>query len=133
MIESFPQGGAAMIRSMEEPTMLDLALEHADDDVAREYEALSEVEELAPMPQTGGEGALLEVPGELALVRDELEELAAIEDPGDFASTRMAEAETTADRVARRFEGIDVDELAALAHSDEPDDEIERSVEMMEG
>jgi hypothetical protein len=124
---------------MEEPTMLDLALEYADDDVAREYEALSEVEELAPQ-QTGGEGALLEVPGELALVRDELEELAAIEDRGDFASERMAEAETTADRVARRYEGMDVDELDALAHWDEeavsretPDDEIERSVELMEG
>ena len=131
-----------MMRSMEEePTMLDLALEHADDDVAREYEELSEMEDLgAVAPSTGGEGALLEVAGELALVRDELEELAAIEDRGDYASTRIAEGETTEDRVARRFEGMEVDELDALAHWDEeaesrasPDDEIERSAEMMGG
>ncbi len=129
-----------MMRSIEEPTMLDLALEHADDDVAREYEELSEMEDLGPLaPPTGGEGSLLEVAGELALVRDELEELAALEDR-DYASTRMAESETTEDRVARRYEGMDVDELDALAHWDEeaesraaPDDEIERSAEMMGG
>ncbi len=130
-----------MMRSMEEPTMLDLALEHADDDVAREYEELSEMEDLgAVAPSTGGEGALLEVAGELAFVRDELEELAALDGGGDFASTRMAEAETTEDRVARRYEGMDVDAIDALAHWDEeaesreaPDDEIERSTELMEG
>ena len=123
-----------MMRSIEEPTMLDLALEHADDDVAREYEELSEMEDLdALTPPTGGEGALLEVAGELALVRDELEELAAIEDRGDFASTHLAESETTEDRVARGFEGMDLDDLDALARWDleagsrpAPDDEIER-------
>ena len=130
-----------MIRSIEEPTMLDLALEHADDDVAREYEELSDMEDLGALaPRAADEGALLEVAGELALVRDELEELAALEDRGDFASTRIAESETTEDRVARRFEGMDVDELDALAHWDEeaesraaPDDEIDRSAEAMGG
>ncbi len=125
-----------MIRPIEEPTMLDVALEHADDDMAREYEELSEMEDLEALaPPTGGEGALLEVAGELAFVRDELEELAELE-ARDFASTRIAEGETTEDRVARRYEGMDVDELDALAHWDEgaesrevPDDEIERGAE----
>ncbi len=129
-----------MTRSFEaEPTMLDVVLEHADDDMAREYEELSEMEDLGvAAPRTGGEGALLEVPGELALVRDELEELAALEARGDYASTRMAEAETTLDRVARRYEGMDLDDLDALARWDEeagsrraPDDDIDRSVESM--
>ncbi len=127
-----------MISSIEEPTMLDVALEHADDDLAREYEELSEMEDLgAVAPRSGDEGSLLEVAGELALVRDELEELAALEARA-FPSTRMAEAETTEDRVARRYEGMDVDELDALAHWDEeaesreaPDDEIDRSAEAM--
>jgi hypothetical protein len=127
-----------MMRSIEEPTMLDLALEYADDDVAREYEELSDVEDLGGLaPRTGGEGSLLETAGELALVRDELEELAAL-DEREYASTRIAESETTEDRVARRFEGMDVDELDALAHWDEeaesreaPDDEIDRSAELM--
>jgi hypothetical protein len=129
-----------MIRATEYPTLLDLAAQLSDDDVAREYEELSEMEDLdALAPATGGEGAPLEVVGELALVRDELEELATLEGRVD-ASSRMAEAETTQDRVARNFEGIDVDELDALAHYDEeaesramPDDEIERGAEMMEG
>ncbi len=127
-----------MTRPIEEPSPLEVALELADDDVAREYEELSEMEELdALAPPTGGEGALLEVAGELALVRDELEELAALEER-DFASTRIAEGETTEDRVARRYEGMDVDDLDALAHWDEeaesrelPDDDIEREAEMM--
>ncbi len=127
-----------MISAIEEPTLLDVALERGDDEVAREYEELSDVEDLgALMPKTGGEGALLEVAGELALVRDELEELAELE-ARDFGSTRIAEGETTEDRVARRYEGMDVDDLDALAHWDEeaesrelPDDEIERGVEAM--
>ncbi len=127
-----------MISAIEEPTLLDVALERGDDEVAREYEELSDVEDLgALMPTTGGEGALLEVAGELALVRDELEELAELE-ARDFGSTRIAEGETTEDRVARRYEGMDVDDLDALAHWDEeaesrelPDDEIERGVEAM--
>ncbi len=130
-----------MIRPIEEPTAIDPELELADDEVAREYEELSEMEDLGALPpRTGGEGALLETAGELALVRDELEELAELEDRADYASTRMAEAEPTEDRVARRYEGMDVDELDALAHWDEeaesravPDDEIERSAELMGG
>lgn len=130
-----------MIRSIEEPGLLDLALEYADDDVAREYEELSEMEDPGALaPPTGGEGSLLEVAGELALVRDELEELAALEDRGDFASTHLAEAETTDDRVGRRLEGMDLDDLGALARWDEeagslasPDDDIERGAEPMDG
>ena len=125
-----------MLHATEEPSALDLAVELGDDDVAREYEELSEMEDLdARAPRTGGEGALLETAGELALVRDELEELAELE---DYASTRSAEAETTADRVTRAYEGIDVDELDALAHWDgeaesrtAPDDEIAREVELI--
>jgi hypothetical protein len=141
MIESFLGGGPDMNRPIEEPTALDLAVELGDDDVAREYEELAEMEDLDAVARaTGGEGALLEVAGELALVRDELEELATLEGNGEFASARMAEAETTEDRVARRYEGMDVDELDALAHYDEeaesrsvPDDEIERGAELMSG
>ncbi len=126
-----------MLHATEEPSALDLAVELGDDDVAREYEELSEMEDLdALAPRTGGEGALLETAGELALVRDELEELAELE---DYASTRLAEAETTADRVTRAYEGIDVDELDALAHWDgeaesrtAPDDEIAREIEQLE-
>lgn len=129
-----------MIRSMEEPTPLDLAVQLADDDVAREYEELAEMEDLdALAPRTGGEGALLEVAGELALVRDELEELATLEDREQaYAATHGAEAETTEDRVARRYEGMDVDELDALAHWDGeaesralPDDAIGRAGELI--
>ena len=128
-----------MIRPIEEPNPLDLALEIGEDDTAREYEELSEMEDLdALAPKTGGEGALLEVAGELALVRDELEELATLVGGADFASTHIAEGETTEDRVARRYEGMDVDELDALAHYDEgaesralPDDEIERGAQAM--
>ncbi|HET8541777.1 MAG TPA: hypothetical protein VFL83_18000 [Anaeromyxobacter sp.] len=124
-----------MTRPIEAPTDLELAVELADDEVAREYEELSQVEDLDALERpTGGEGALLEVAGELAFVRDELEELAALEDRGDFASTHIAEGETTEDRIARRFEGMDVDDLDALAHWDEdaesravPDDEIARA------
>jgi hypothetical protein len=123
-----------MTRSLEEPTILDVAAELADDDVAREYEELSEMEDLGALaPASGGEGALLQVAGELALVRDELEELAALEDREAFDPLRLAEAEATEDRAARRYEGMDVDELDALAHYDGeaesralPDDEIER-------
>jgi chaperonin cofactor prefoldin len=129
-----------MLHATEEPSVLDLAVELGDDDVAREYEELSEMEDLdALAPRTGGEGALLETVGELALVRDELEELAELENREDFASTRMAEAESTEDRVARRYEGLDVDELDALAHWDEeaesraaPDDDIGREVEQLD-
>jgi len=93
-----------MNRPIEEPTPLDLPVELADDEVGREYEELSEMEDLdAVAPRTGGEGALLEVAGELALVRDELEELATLEARGDYASTHIAEGETTDDRVARRY------------------------------
>ncbi len=127
-----------MIRPIEEPTAIDPELELADDEVAREYEELSDMEDLdALAPRAGDEGSLLEAAGELALVRDELEELAALEER-DFASTRIAESETTEDRVARRYEGMDVDDLDALAHWDEeaesrelPDDDIEREAEMM--
>ena len=123
-----------MIRSMEEPTTLDLAVELADDDVAREYEELSDMEDLVALaPPGGGEGALLEVAGELALVRDELEELATLEDR-ELAATHVAEHETTEDRVARRYEGMDVDALDALAHWDgeaesraSPDDDVDRA------
>ncbi len=128
-----------MNRPIEEPSLLDVALELGDDDVAREYEELSEMEALGAAPPTGGEGALLEVAGELALVRDELEERAAL-DERDFASTRIAEGETTEDRVARRYEGLEVDDLDALAHWDEdaesrtlPDDDLEREAEAMGG
>ncbi len=119
-----------MNRPIEDARPLDVAVELADDDVARGYEELSE---------TDDPGALLEVAGELALVRDELEELAALEVRRDYASTRSAEAETTDDRVARRLEGMD-DPLDALARSNEeagsralPDDDVERSVELMGG
>ncbi len=128
-----------MIGPVEEPTLLDVALERGDDEIAREYEELSDVEDLDVLATPREEGSLLEVEGELALVRDELEELAALEER-DFASTRIAESETTDDRVARRYEGMDVDELDALAHWDEeaesrelPDDEIEREAEAIGG
>ncbi len=124
---------------IEEPTMLDVAMERGDDEVAREYEELSDMEDLDALARHDDEGSLLEVEGELAFVRDELEELAALE-ARDFPSTRTAEAETTEDRVARRYEGMDVDELDALAHWDEeaesrevPDDEIGREAEAIGG
>ncbi len=128
-----------MIRTMEPSDALDLDAALADDDTARESEELSEMEELgAPSWAAADEGSLLQVAGELALVRDELEELAALEDRGTFESVRSAEAETTADRVTRRYEGMDVDELDALAHWDEeaesralPDDEIAREAELL--
>ncbi len=128
-----------MIPSIETLDPLDVDSALADDDTAREYEELSEMEDLgAPSGPIADEGSLLEVAGELAFVRDELEELAALEDRGTFESVHMAEADTTADRAARRYEGMDVDELDALAHWDEeaesralPDDEIEREAELI--
>ncbi len=130
-----------MIRSIESTDALDLDAALADDDTGREYEELSEMEDLdARSGPEADEGALLEVAGELALVRDELEELAELEDRGTFESVRSAEAETTADRVTRRYEGMDVDDLDALAHWDEdaesralPDDEIAREAELIGG
>jgi hypothetical protein len=131
-----------MIHAIEEPTLLDLAVQLGDDDVAREYEELSEMEDLdALAPGTGGEGALLETVNELALVRDELQELATLEDlEVAYAATHGAEAESTDDRVARRYEGLDVGELDALAHwADDaesrelPDDAIERAGEWIGG
>lgn len=110
-------------------------LELPDDEVAREYEELSELEDLDAMPRTGDEGAPLEPARALARTRDELEELAALDDEG-FAAVRIAEGERHEDRAARRYEGMDVDELDALAHWDEdaesravPDDEIGRGLE----
>lgn len=120
---------------------IDLAAELGDDDVAREYEELSEMEDLdARAPRTGGEGALLETAGELALVRDELEELADLEDREPYEATHQAEQETTEDRVTRGFEGMELDDLDALAHwADEaesrevPDDAIARAGEWLGG
>jgi hypothetical protein len=128
-----------MIRSIEPSDALDLEAAIADDDTGREYEELSQMEDLGALAgPIADEGSLLAVAGELALVRDELEELAALEGRGTFESVRSAEAETTADRVARRYEGMDVDALDALAHWDEeaesralPDDEIARGAELM--
>ena len=130
-----------MPRPIEEPTPLDLAAALADDDIAREYEELSDMEDLGALaPPSGGEGALLEAAGELALVRDELEELAQLEDREAFAATHDAELETTADRVARRFEGAELDDLDALAHwrddarsRELPDDAIDSAAEWIGG
>ncbi len=130
-----------MLPITEEPTAIDLAVQLGDDDIAREYEELSEMEDLdALAPRTGGEGALLETAGELALVRDELEELADLEDRESYEATHQAEQETTEDRVARSFEGFELDELDALAHwADEaesremPDDAIARAGEWIGG
>jgi len=133
-----------MPNAIEEPTDLDLATELGDDDTAREYEELSEMEDLdALAPRTGGEGALLETLGELAHVRDELEELAELEDRESFEATHQAELESTEDRVTRGFEGIELeelDELDALAHwtgdaesRELPDDAIARAGEWIGG
>jgi hypothetical protein len=127
-----------MIRpGIDEPEALEAGW--PDDDVAREYEDLAELEDLdALAPATGGEGAsvLVEV-GALARAADELEAAARLWERGESA-TRLAEAETTADRVARDFEGMEVEELDALAHWDEeaesrgvPDDEIGRELELI--
>src|SRR5512138_911935 len=120
MIGSSPAGGPNMIRSIESSDALDLDAALADDDTGRVYEELSELEDVDALAgPAADEGALLEVAGELAFVRDELEELATLEARGTFESVRSAEADTTADRVARRYEGMDVDDLDALAHWDE--------------
>ncbi len=133
-----------MLHTTEEPTALDYAIELGDDDVAREYEELSEMEDLdALSPRSGGEGGLLEAADELALVRDELSELAELKDRETFAATHSAELDSTADRVARGFEGIELDELDeldALAHwvdeaesREMPDDAIARAGEWIGG
>lgn len=116
-----------------------LAPELSDDEVAREYEELSELEELdAGAAPTGGEGALLEVAGELAHVRDDLEELAALEGRGEPDAAPAFAVETAGERAARSYEGMDVDELDALAHWAEeaearalPDDEVERGADLL--
>ena len=61
-----------MPRPIEEPTPLDLAAALADDDIAREYEKLSDMEDLGALaPPSGGEGALLEDREALAHWRDD--------------------------------------------------------------
>ncbi len=129
-----------MLHTVEEPTRLDLEL--GEDDIAREYEELSDMEDLGPLPPEADEGALLETAGELALVRDELEELADLEDREEsYAATHGAELESTEDRVTRNYEGIELDDLGALARfADEAesselpeDDAIERAGEWIAG
>ena len=106
-----------------------------EDDTAREYEELAEMEALG--------GPAVEpwelVPAGEALTRleDDLALVAELEAPADWA-IRLAEKETTADRVTRQFEGMEVDELDALAHFREeaesralPDDEIQRESEAL--
>lgn len=126
-----------MIRpAMDEPEALEARW--PDDDLGREYEERTELEDLGTLePATGGEGAPLETPAALARAAADLEALADLE-AVDRYSTRLAEAETTADRVARRFEGMDVDQIDALAHFDEgaesrelPDDELGRVAELL--
>jgi hypothetical protein len=104
-----------------------------EDDAAREYEELAEMEALGaseaePWSVASAAEALSDLEGELELVGE-------LEARPDWA-LRLAEKETTEDRVTRRFEGIDLDEIDALAHyRDEaesralPDDEIQRESE----
>jgi len=106
-----------------------------EDDTAREYEELAEMEALGapeaePWAVTAAADAFAEVEGDLELV-------AELEARPDW-SLRLAEAETTADRASRRFEGVDMDEIDALAHFREeaesralPDDEIQRESEAL--
>lgn len=124
-----------MIRpAMDEPEALEA--QWPDDDLAREYEELAQLEELDTL--TGGEGAALRVtPRALARAAKDLEAAAGLQALERY-STRLAEAETTDDRVARRYEGMDVDELDALAHWDEeaesrafPDDDLGREAELL--
>lgn len=83
-----------MNRSLEAQARVDLAVPLADDDLGHEYEELTRLEELGGVSaRSDREGALLEVAGELALIRDELEELAALEDRAGFASPRSAEGD----------------------------------------
>jgi hypothetical protein len=128
-----------MIRAMHEPTPLDLAIELASDDIAREYEALSDMQDLGAVVPGSGEGSLLEVAGELALVRDELEELALLEGREGFPAAPGATARSPHE-LAARYDGLDVDALDALAHWDEeaesralPDDLVERAGEYLGG
>ena len=104
-----------------------------EDDTAREYEELAEMEAL------GGPAvepwALVPAGEALARIEDDLALFAELEAPAEFA-LRLAERETTEDRVTREFEGMEVDELDALAHYREeaesralPDDEIQRETE----
>ncbi len=129
-----------MNRPIEEITAAEPDREaHPDDEVGREYEELSEMEDLDALgAPAADEGALLEVAGELALVRDELEELATLEDREAYAATHLAESETTEDRVTRSFEGMELDELETLAHWDEepetrdwPEDFVEHAGEYL--
>ena len=106
-----------------------------EDDTAREYEELAEMEALGT-PET--EPWELMPAGEaLARLEDELALAGELEASPDWA-LRLAEKETTEDRVTRQFEGIDLDEIDALAHFHGdaesralPDDEIQRETEAL--
>jgi hypothetical protein len=123
-----------MIRPTEEAEIR--AEELSDDDTGREYAELADMEALGtlvpetePWKVTAAGEALAAVAGDIGL-------LAELE-VGDDWPLRLAEAETTEDRVSRRFEGMDVDVIDALAHYGEeadsrsaPDDDIQRATEV---
>lgn len=126
-----------MIRPTEESEQR--AQEWPDDDTGREYVELADLEALDGVEPGAPEPWVVVEAGEaLALAAANLDLLAELE-ASDEGPLRMAECETTADRLARRFEGMDVDVVDALAHWAEdaesravPDDEIVRTTETLQ-
>lgn len=122
-----------MIRPTEEAEFR--AEEWPDDDTAREFAELAEREQLGTLAPEAEPWKVAEAGEALAAAAADLGLLAELEARDDWP-LRLAEAETTADRVSRNFEGIDVDALDTLAHYREeaesraaPDDDIQRASE----
>jgi hypothetical protein len=122
-----------MVRPTEEAEFR--AEEWPDDDTAREYAELAEMETLGMPSEETDPSRVAEAREALEEVPEELDLLAELEARESWP-LRLAEAETTADRVTRSLEGIDADDAHALAYRRKeaasralPDDDIARATE----
>jgi hypothetical protein len=105
--------------------------EWADDDTAREFVELAELEELDPRATPAERWSVAAACEVLLDPARRLDLLAELEAGGEWP-LRLAEAEETEDRVARSLEGLErgaFDALAPYRAAEGPDDDTGREAE----